>query len=195
MLTHASRQLHAQLLAAIETLSPLPDGAATGTTADSAALVAWADVLVRDLSLVSNRLDACAADDSSYADSMTSLEEAWWRIAAARVKIGAMLTMALGLPALRIEKNQIRFKPDEKRLLRQLRKIGEHDPDALRLVAALESIMPAKDMRNLKGTSIPIRHAATGSYSQIRPPRTSMRRTFGTSGTNSRSATPAGVRR
>ena len=45
----------------------------------------------------------------------------------------------------------------------------------------------------LKGTSIPIRHAA-GSYSQIRPPRISMRRTLGTSGTDSRSATPAGVR-
>lgn len=50
-------------------------------------------------------------------------------------------------------------------------------------------------VRRLKGTSISIRHAATGSYSQIRPPRTSMRRTFGMSGTNSRSATPAGVRR
>src|SRR5664280_72457 len=45
----------------------------------------------------------------------------------------------------------------------------------------------------LKGTSIPIRHAA-GSYSQIRPPRISMRRTLGMSVTDSRSATPAGVR-
>jgi len=155
VLSHASRQLHGQLVAAIETLSPVPDGVATAATADGATLVAWADVLVRDLSIVSNRLDTCAADDSSYAYSMTSLEEAWWRIAAARVKIGAMLTMALGLPVLRIEKNQIRFKPDDKRLLRQLRKIGEHDPDALRLVAALESVMPAKDMRNHLSHSYP----------------------------------------
>ena len=48
---------------------------------------------------------------------------------------------------------------------------------------------------DLKGTSIPICHAASGSYSQISPPRTSMRRTLGTSGANLRSATPAGVRR
>jgi hypothetical protein len=155
MLTQASRQLHAELVAAIGTLLSIPDSAATATTADSTTLVAWADVLVRDLSIVTNRLDACAADDSGYADSITSLEEAWWRIAAARVKIGAMLTLALGLPALRIEKNDIRFKPDEKRLWRQLREIGEHDPDALRLVAALESVMPAKDMRNHLSHSYP----------------------------------------
>lgn len=62
---------------------------------------------------MTNRLDVCSAGNSGYADSITSLEEAWWRIAAARVKIGAMLTMSLGLPALSIEKNAIRFKPDE----------------------------------------------------------------------------------
>jgi hypothetical protein len=155
MLTHASRRLHAQLVAAIRTLSPIPDDEATVTTADTTTLVAWADVLVRDLSIVTNRLDACAADDSGYADSITSLEEAWWRIAAARVKIGAILTMALGLPALRIEKNDIRFKPDEKRLLGRLREIGKRDPDALRLVAALASVMPAKDMRNHLSHSYP----------------------------------------
>ena len=155
MLTHASRRLHAQLVAAIRTLSPIPDDAATATSADSTTLAAWANVLVRDLSIVTNRLDACAAGGSGYANSMTSLEDAWWRIAAARVKIGAILTMALGLPALRIEKNDIRFKPDEKRLLGRLREIGKRDTDALRLVAALASVMPAKDMRNHLSHSYP----------------------------------------
>jgi len=58
----------------------------------------------------------------------------------------------------------------------------------------LASMNAALAHAGVKGTSIPIRHAATGSYSQIRPPRTSIRRTLGTSRTNSRSATPAGVR-
>lgn len=152
MLTHASRRLDAQLRAAIESLSPSPDGEAP---ADGVTLLAWGGVLVRDLSIVSKRLDTCASDDSGYADSMTSLEEAWWRIAAARVKIGAMLAMALGLPVLGIGKNDVRFKLDEKRLLHRLREIGERDPDARRLVAALESIMPAKDMRNHLSHSFP----------------------------------------
>ena len=48
-------------------------------------------------------------------------------------------------------------------------------------------------LRTLKGTFSPIHHAATGSYSWIRPPRTSIRRTPGNSVEIGHSGAPAGV--
>jgi hypothetical protein len=48
---------------------------------------------------------------------------------------------------------------------------------------------------HVKGTYSLIHHAATASYSWIRPPRTSIRRTSGTSADIGGSEVPAGVRR
>jgi hypothetical protein len=53
----------------------------------------------------------------------------------------------------------------------------------------------ARSRRALKGTFSLIHHAATASYSWIRPPRTSIRRTSGTSAEIARSEVPVGVRR
>lgn len=68
---------------------------------------------------------------------------------------------------------------------------------SVRHVAGRISMYPSVPLTRirLRGTSSLIHHAATGSYSWIRPPRASIRRTRGTSGELGHSRTPSGVRR
>lgn len=89
-------------------------------------VAAWVVELGRDASLVAQGLEAgrvAATDD----DALTPLENAAWRLGAAREKLHAVIALSYGLPALHIgddAKQTLSFRPsadDTRAKLRELR--------------------------------------------------------------------------
>lgn len=76
----------------------------------------WVAELARDLRTVS--ADIARAEGASDDDTVVeSLENAFWRLAAAREKLHAVIGLSLGVPCLEIgedAKQTIRFRPDER---------------------------------------------------------------------------------
>ena len=81
-------------------------------------------------------------------EGVDAVERATWRLAGARDKLRAITSLALGVPALRLDRPGVRFAPDHRKIARHLKEIGSGD--ALRLRELFDQIAehPAIALRN-----------------------------------------------
>jgi hypothetical protein len=94
-------------------------------------------------------------------DSVDAIERATWRLAGTRDKLRAIISLALGVPALRLDRPGVRFAPDHRKIARRLEEVG--NADALRLRDLFDQIaeLPAIDLRNQISHSLsPVPEAA-----------------------------------
>jgi hypothetical protein len=95
-------------------------------------------------------LDALAAARAAPVtdDGVDAVERATWRIAGARDKLRAIVSLALGMHAIRLDRAGVRFAPNHRKIARRLDEIGT--PDALRLRKLFDQIAehPAIALRN-----------------------------------------------
>jgi hypothetical protein len=97
-------------------------------------------------------------------NGVDAIERAMWRIVGARDKLRAIVSLALGIPALQRAGPGVRFKPDYRKIDRRLRELGAGgNADALRLKTLFKQIAdhPAVSLRNQISHSLaPIPEAA-----------------------------------
>ena len=93
-------------------------------------VAAWVDEVGRDASTIAADLRA-ARDAASDEQALTPLENAAWRLGAAREKLHAVIALAYGVPSLRIgndAKQTLSFRPnieDTRAKLRELRALSD----------------------------------------------------------------------
>jgi hypothetical protein len=122
-------------------------------------IAAWARELARDLRTIANDLEAAAAAPSED-EALTPLENALWRLGAAREKFYAVVALAFGIPSLQIgqdKKQTLSFRPDSETCRTKLREL-QADHDAARRILDLDG-----ELRQ----SLLLRHQATHSLAPL----------------------------
>lgn len=101
-------------------------------------VAAWVDEVGRDASIIA--ADLCAARaGASDEDALTPLENAAWRLGAAREKLHAVIALAYGVPSLRIgrdAKQTLSFRPNIDDTRAKLRELRSHSKSAQRVINA-----------------------------------------------------------
>lgn len=119
----------------------------------------WARELGCDLATISADLEGAAAVTTEN-EALTPLENALWRLGAAREKFYVVVALSFGIPSLRIgddKKQTLSFRPNVEACREKLRELqGPHEP--------------ARRILNLDGTlkqSLLLRHQATHSLAPL----------------------------
>ena len=119
----------------------------------------WARELGRDLRTVASDLNTAAAAEVE-ADALRPLENALWRLGAAREKFYAVIALAFGIPSLQIgddKKQTLSFRPDNELCKAKLRELL-HDHEPARRILDLDGKLRQ---------SLLLRHQATHSLAPL----------------------------